>query len=159
MKLDAFDIRILAILQRDGRMTKLKLAEKINLSPSPCWERLRRLETEGFIRGYHAEIDIERLARISTILVEITLHSHHFQDFERFESVIKAIPQIVECYAMGGGVDYICKVVTADIGHYQRLIDSLLSAEIGIERYFTYIVTKQVKRFTGYPIDSLLSAG
>ena len=156
MKLDAFDVKILTLLQRDGRMTKLKLAENIHLSPSPCWERLRRLEEAGLIRGYHAEIDIERLVHISTVLVEVTLKSHHAEDFERFETVIQAVPEIMECYATGGGFDYLLKIVTVDIDHYQRLIDSLLEADIGIEKYYTYVVTKRVKRSREYPIQKLM---
>ena len=96
-KLDAFDIKILAALQRNGRMTKLKLAEEINLSPSPCWERLRRLEEAGIIRGYHAEIDIDQLTRSTVVFVEVTLQSHQAHDFRRFEDTIKEIPEIVEC--------------------------------------------------------------
>ena len=157
MKLDAFDIKILATLQREGRMTKLKLAETIHLSPSPCWERLRRLEANGLIRGYRADIDIDRLTRVASVLVEVTLKSHHARDFARFEKALQEIPEIVECYATGGGFDYLLRVVTVDIDHYQRLIDKLLLADIGIERYFTYVVTKVVKSFTGYPLDILLN--
>ena len=156
-KLDAFDIKILAALQRNGRMTKLKLAEEINLSPSPCWERLRRLEEAGIIRGYHAEIDIDQLTRSAIVFVEVALQSHQAHDFRRFEDAIKEIPEIVECYATGGGVDYFLRIVTIDIDHYQRLIDQLLAADIGIDRYFTYIVTKPVKLFTGFPIHTLLT--
>ncbi len=156
MKLDAFDVRILAALQRDGRMTKLRLADEIGLSPSPCWERMRRLEQAGLIRGYHAHIDHERILHTTTILVEITLRSHQARDFERFQDAIARVPEVIECYATGGGVDYILKVVTLDIEHYQRIIDSLLEAEIGIDRYFTYIVTREVKRSSGLPLGYLL---
>lgn len=156
MTLDDFDLKILIALQRAGRMTKLRLAEEIGLSPSPCWERLRRLEQGGFIQGYHARVDLDRLLHTSTVLVEVTLGSHHERDFERFEVAVRAEPEIVECYATGGGVDYLLKVVVIDIEHYQKLIDHLLSSELGIERYFTYIVTKEVKRSDGPPIRRLL---
>lgn len=156
MKLDAYDVRILAALQRDGRMTKLRLAEEIGLSPSPCWERMRRLESAGLIRGYHADIDADRILHPATILVEITLRSHHAQDFERFQQAIANVNEIVECYATGGGIDYLMKVVALDIDHYQRIIDSLLEAEVGIDRYFTYIVTRQVKQAHGLPLVHLL---
>ena len=155
-KLDAFDVRILAALQRNGRITKIKLAEEIGLSPSPCWERMRRLERDGLIRGYHAEIELERLLHTATILVEVTLRSHKARDFERFENGVADVPEIVECYATGGGIDYLLKVVALDIDHYQRVIDGLLLAEIGIDRYFTYIVTKQVKAASGAPLVPLL---
>ncbi len=156
MTLDDFDLKILIALQREGRMTKLRLAQEIGLSPSPCWERLRRLQENGFIRGYHADVDIDRLLHTSIVLVEVTLGSHSERDFERFELAVQAVPEIVECYATGGGVDYLMKLTVLDIEHYQRLIDSLLATEIGIERYFTYIVTKEVKRADGPPIRRLL---
>lgn len=155
-RLDAYDVRILAALQRNGRITKLKLAEEIGLSPSPCWERMRRLEEQGLIRGYHAEVDIDQLIHTAAILVEVTLRSHHAQDFERFETAIMDVPEVTECYATGGGIDYLLKVVALDIDHYQRVIDNMLLDEIGIDRYFTYIVTKQVKASQGAPLVHLL---
>jgi len=159
MKLDAFDFKILEALQRNGRMTKVQLAKEINLSPSPCWERVRRLETAGLIRGYHADIDIDRLVQVCIVLVVVTLKSHQAQDFNRFEETVRAIPEIIESYAIGGGFDYLLKVATLNIDCYQRLIERLLDANIGIDRYYTYFVTKPVKAFSGYPIDRLLSAG
>jgi Lrp/AsnC family transcriptional regulator of ectoine degradation len=147
-KLDRIDLNILSVLQRDGRITKLRLAEAVNLSPTACWERLKRLEEIGLIRGYEARLDLERIGRFTTVLVEVTLRSHAQADFRRFEDAIAREPQIVACDATGGGVDYIMRVMTRDIDSYQRLIDRLLTAEIGIERYFTYVVTKTIKAAT-----------
>jgi Lrp/AsnC family transcriptional regulator of ectoine degradation len=156
MKLDVLDIKILAALQREGRITKLRLAEEVALSPSACFERVRRLEQAGYIRGYHAVIDLARLIQTCTIFVEVTLRTHEAGDFERFESAIVKVPEVVECFAIGGGMDYVLKVVTLNIEHYQRLIDELLAAEIGIERDFAYIVTKPVKSAHEMPIHYLL---
>jgi Lrp/AsnC family transcriptional regulator of ectoine degradation len=142
---DAIDLQILAVLQHEGRLTKAALAERVNLSPTPCWERLNRLEKAGFIRGYRAEIALERVAPFTTVMVEVTLKQHRYEDFQRFEKAIGAIDEVVECLATGGGIDYLLKVVARDVDHYQRLIDDLLVAEIGIDRYFTYIVTRSVK--------------
>src|SRR5690606_17441992 len=83
MKLDKIDLKILAALQRDGRMTKLRLAEAVNLSPTACWERLSRLERSGVIAGYTARINADKLGRRTTVLVEIMLRSHQQADFER----------------------------------------------------------------------------
>ncbi len=154
-KLDSHDLKILEILQRDGRISKVKLAEEINLSPSPAWERLRRLEKAGIITGYHARIDVKKLAGATTVMVELTLTHHHSSDFERFEAAVRSAPEIVECHATGGGVDYIMKVVTRDVDSYQRLMDRLLEADIGIDRYFSYIVTKPVKEGAPIPLDRL----
>ena len=159
MKLDKIDLKILAALQRDGRMTKIRLAEAVNLSPTACWERLSRLEKSGVIAGYTARINPDKLARRTAVLVEIVLKSHQQSDFSRFEKAILEEPAIVACDATGGGVDYILKVVTEDIDAYQRLIDRLLGLDLGIERYFTYVITKSVKAadtFQSLPVESVV---
>jgi Lrp/AsnC family transcriptional regulator of ectoine degradation len=122
------------------------LAERIGLSPSPCHERVKRLEAAGYVQGYRALIDLERLFPVTTIFVEITLDTHHARDFERFEAAIQEVPEVVECFAIGGGIDYLVKVVARDLDHYQRLIEDLLARDIGIARYFTYVVTKPIKQ-------------
>jgi Lrp/AsnC family transcriptional regulator of ectoine degradation len=155
IKLDAYDVRILATLQQEGRITKLKLAERIGLSPSPCWERMRRLEDAGIIRGFHADLDVAKVVRITTVFVEVTLSSHRGTDFAGFETAVNARPEIVECWSISGGTDYLLKVVTVDIERYQALIDDLLAADIAIGRYFTYIVTKRVKEAPGAPLETL----
>jgi len=155
-KLDAIDIKILEAIQRDGRITKLALAEQVGLSPTPCWMRLRKLEKAGIVSGYHARIAMRVVAPVATVLMEVTLASHRQADFDRFERVIRDIPEIVACWSVGGGVDYVLKVMARDIDAYQRLVDSLLEREIGIDRYFTYIVIKTVKDDIALPIGDLL---
>jgi Lrp/AsnC family transcriptional regulator of ectoine degradation len=159
MKLDAIDLRILEAVQRDGRITKLALAEKVGLSPTPCWLRLRKLEKAGIIAGYHARVAPRRVAPVASVMMEVTLANHRQADFERFERAVVAIPEIVACWSLGGGVDYIMKIMAPDIDAYQRLVDGLLDRELGIERYFTYIVTKTVKEETSVPLSLLLAAG
>ncbi|RWA58274.1 Lrp/AsnC family transcriptional regulator [Mesorhizobium sp.] len=156
VKLDPIDLKILDAIQRDGRITKLALADKVGLSPTPCWMRLRKLEKAGIVSGYHASIAMRAVAPVATVLVEVTLASHRQADFDRFERVIRDIPEIVACWSVGGGVDYVLKVMARDIDAYQRLVDSLLEREIGIDRYFTYIVTKTVKEETVLPVADLL---
>lgn len=153
MKLDAIDLRILAAVQRDGRITKLRLADLVGLSPTPCWLRLRKLEQAGLIAGYHARLAPRRVAPVATVLVEVTLANHRQQDFDRFERAISAQEAVTDCWSVGGGVDYILKVVARDIDAYQRLIDRLLADEIGIDRYFTYIVTRTVKEGGDLPMS------
>jgi len=157
MKLDAIDLRILDAIQRDGRITKLALADKVGLSPTPCWLRLRKLEKAGIITGYHAHLSLRRLAPIASVMVELTLANHRQADFERFERAVAATPEIVACWAVGGGVDYALHVLQDEIDAYPRLIDDLLNRDLGIERYFTYIVTKTVKEETVLPVTDLLS--
>lgn len=157
-KLDAIDLKILDAIQRDGRITKLALAEQVGLSPTPCWMRLRKLEKAGIVSGYHARIAMRVVAPVATVLMEVTLASHRQADFDRFERVIRDIPEIVACWSVGGGVDYVLKVMARDIDAYQRLVDALLDREIGIDRYFTYIVIKTVKDDIALPIVDLLPA-
>ena len=157
MKLDAIDMRILNAVQRDGRITKLALAEEVGLSPTPCWMRLRKLERAGIVSGYHARIAVRRVAPVASVMMEVTLGNHRQLDFDRFERAVTAIPEIVACWSVGGGVDYIVKIMASNIDAYQRLVDDLLDREIGIARYFTYIVTKTVKEETVLPVSVLLS--
>ncbi|MEX3984697.1 Lrp/AsnC family transcriptional regulator [Paraburkholderia sp. EG287A] len=159
IKLDRYDLAILRILERDGRITKSKLAEEVNLSISPAWERVRKLEESGVIRGYHAEVDWVGATRGSRIVVEVTLSRHTAPDMRRFEERVSAAEEVMQCYATGGGVDYVLHVMARDIDHYQRFIDALLMEDLGIERYFTYIVTKVVKCAPGHaPAWALESA-
>ncbi|WP_123148161.1 Lrp/AsnC family transcriptional regulator [Mesorhizobium delmotii] len=157
-KLDQIDLKILDAVQRDGRITKLALAEKVGLSPTPCWMRLRKLEKAGIVSGYHAKVAMRAVAPVATVLMEVTLASHRQADFDRFERVIRDVPEIVACWSVGGGVDYLLKVMARDIDAYQRLVDALLEREIGIDRYFTYIVTKTVKEEIVLSVADLLSA-
>jgi Lrp/AsnC family transcriptional regulator, regulator of ectoine-degradation genes len=156
LKLDQIDLKILDAVQRDGRITKLALADKVGLSPTPCWMRLRKLEKAGIVSGYHAKVAMRAVAPVATVLMEVTLASHRQADFDRFERVIRDIPEIVACWSVGGGVDYVLKVMARDIDAYQRLVDGLLEREIGIDRYFTYIVIKTVKDETVLPVADLL---
>lgn len=151
-RLDAIDLKILATLQAKGRITKAALAQEVSLSPTPCWDRLKRLEKAGIIKGYHAEIDLEQLGTATTVLVEIVLKQHRYDDFQRFETAIRRVDDVIACYATGGGIDYLLIVIAPDIDAYQRLIDRLLLAEIGIDRYFTYIVTRTVKTCAQPPV-------
>src|SRR5688572_21514408 len=152
LKLDAIDLKILDAIQRDGRITKLALAEAVGLSPTPCWMRLAKLEKAGIISGYHGKVEMRALAPIATVLMEVTLANHRQADFDRFERAVAATPEIVACWSVGGGVDYVLKIMAPDIDAYQRLVDTLLDRELGIDRYFTYIVTKTVKEETVLPL-------
>ncbi|SDL19172.1 transcriptional regulator, AsnC family [Modicisalibacter muralis] len=145
MKLDRYDLKILEILAKDGRITKSRLAEAISLSVSPCWERVRRLEKAGIIEGYGARINPRVVLKRTPVWMQIELKQHNAESFLRFENAMRDTPEVTECVAVGGGVDYLVKVESKSVDAYQRLIDDWLTSELGIERYFTYIVTKTVK--------------
>jgi Lrp/AsnC family transcriptional regulator, regulator of ectoine-degradation genes len=143
--LDAIDIRILSAVQKHGQLSKTKLAEIVNLSPTPCWERLSRLKAGGVIRGYHADIALDRIADFSQVVVTVSLANHRKSDFDRFEGRIRDMDEIIRCIATGGGMDYVLTVLSPSLAAFQELMESLLAAELGIERYMTYIATREIK--------------
>ncbi len=156
MRLDDRDIAILRVLSTEGRITKAALAERIGLSPTPAWERLRKLEQAGLIEGYRAEIALRKLGPHVTVFMAAELADHTGPSFRAFEAAAKRYDEVVACWALGGGFDYLLQIVTRDIDAYQRLIDAMLDARIGLARYFTYIVTKPVKGPAAPPFEALL---
>jgi Lrp/AsnC family transcriptional regulator of ectoine degradation len=159
MKLDARDIAILRVLTREGRIAKAALADRVHLSPTACWTRLRRMEEAGLIESYRAHVNLRALAPHTTVFVTAELHRHTAADFARFEAAVRVADEVTGCWALGGGVDYILQVVTRDVEAYQRFMDGLLEREVGLARYFSYIVTKPVKGPGPPPIDLLVGRG
>jgi Lrp/AsnC family transcriptional regulator, regulator of ectoine-degradation genes len=143
--LDAIDIRILSALQQHGQLSKSKLADLVGLSSTPCWARLARLKATGFIRGYHADLALDKITDVCKVIVTVSLKSHRKVDFDRFEEQIRHRNEVVDCVATGGGMDYVMTVVTTSLAVFQHLMDELLSSELGIDRYMTYIATREVK--------------
>ena len=154
-KLDRIDLKILAQLQRSGRITNVELADAVGLSPSPCLTRVKRLEQAGYITGYGAQINLHKLGEFLTVFTEVTLQDHRSPDFARFEAKIRTVDEIIECHLVSGGYDYLLKFVTPGVSHYQGLIEYLLESNIGIEKYFSYIVIKSPFIKTHYPIQGL----
>ena len=155
-KLDRIDINILAQLQKDGRMTNVGLADAVGLSPSPCLQRVKRLEAAGYITGYGAHIDIGKLADTVTVFTEVTLTDHRREDFVKFESSIRTIDEILECHLVSGGYDYLVRFIVRNITHYQELMESILDRNIGVEKYFSYIVIKSPVVKNALPLRTLL---
>ena len=143
--LDDRDIKMLTILQVEGRIPVTALAQRIALSTSACHERMRRLERAGVIERYGAIIAPEVLGPSITVFMMVELERHRAQDFSRFETELGNAGQVADCWAVGGGIDYVIRVIAEDIDAYQRFVDRLLDDQIGIARYFTYVLTKTVK--------------
>ena len=158
IKLDRIDINILAHLQRNGRITNVELAEAVALSPSPCLIRVKRLEKAGYIIGYNAHIEVAKLGETITVFTEVTLHDHKREDFQKFEQSIRTIDEVIECHLISGGYDYLVKFMTRGISHYQSVIESLLERNLGITKYFSYIVIKSPIVRMHYPLGKLFGA-
>jgi DNA-binding Lrp family transcriptional regulator len=153
--LDAIDIRILAALQRDGRMTIQKLAGSVGLTARPCLERVRRLRAAGIIAGYQAVIDLDRLSRPVTVISEIVLESQARRD--QVERRLKLVEEFVECWEVSGAFDYIARVVCTDLTNYEEITAALIGDPVlGVARIVSHIVLRPVRRFAGYP-PALLS--
>jgi DNA-binding Lrp family transcriptional regulator len=153
--LDAIDIRILAALQRDGRMTIQKLASSVGLTARPCLERVRRLRAAGIIAGYQAVIDLDRLSRPVTVISEIVLESQARRD--QVERRLKLVEEFVECWEVSGAFDYIARVVCTDLTNYEEITAALIGDPVlGVARIVSHIVLRPVRRFAGYP-PALLS--
>ena len=145
LALDQTDIRILSAIQQHGQLSKSKLAEIANISATPCWARLDRLKAAGFIRGYHADIPLEQIVDFTQVVVTVSLTHHRKTHFDRFESFIGPLDEITDCIATGGGMDYVMQTITPDLASFLALIERMLTADLGIDRYMTYIATRRVK--------------
>jgi Lrp/AsnC family transcriptional regulator of ectoine degradation len=144
-KLDERDIQILVILQKEGRITKTALAEKLNLSLTPSWDRLQRLEEAGIIESYGARLSSLFLDNFHLVITEVELESHKQGQFARFEEAILGFDEVLSCWSVGGGLDYILKVLVKDVTGYQEFIKKVLKADIGMRRYFSYAVLNKIK--------------
>lgn len=149
---DRFDLKILVHLQREGRCSNVDLAESIGLSPSPCLLRTKRLQETGLIRGYSADIALDKLGECVIVFSEVTISSHRPDDFRKFEEGAGKYEEIVECYNVSGGYDYLLKIVAPGVGYFQALMEKMLEDDIGIERFASRIVLRQSLDRRGYPL-------
>lgn len=158
LKLDRIDVRILSHLQRNGRTTNVDLADAVGLSPSPCLIRVKRLEKAGFITGYGAHVQLEKLGNVQLVFTQVTLSDHRREDFAKFEAAIRGVDEIVECHMVSGGFDYLLKFVTRSVVHYQSIVEEVIGQGVNIEKYFSYIVMKSPFIKHHYPIEKLYSS-
>ena len=154
-KLDERDIQILSILQEEGRITKTALADRLNLSLTPSWDRLQRLEEEGIIESYGAKLSSPFLKNFHLVITEVELESHKEGEFARFEDAIMGFDEVLSCWSVGGGLDYILKILVKDVSDYQDFLKRILKADIGLRRYFSYAVLDKIKDTDVVP-DSLI---
>ena len=152
--LDRIDLKILANLQADGRITNQALADKVALSPSACLARVRRLESERLILGYHARLDIERIRPTVTVYGEVTLKSHRPADLLHFEAVLLQVPEVVEAAQVSGPYDYLIKVVCPDVRAWGELADRLLQEDLGVDKIASHILMKDAKPYRGAPVTT-----
>jgi len=153
-QIDHFDRKILALLQDDGRLTTGELSERINLSPSQCSRRRQRLEEEGFIRGYRAVLDRDRLGFSLTNMVTVTLATHNRDNAQRFAELVSRLPEVQEAHALTGEMDYILKVVTPDLKSLANFVNQVLLPHEAVQHVKTAIVLETLKESAALPLEA-----
>ena len=152
VSLDRTDLRLLALLQQDGRATNAEIAAQVNLSPSACLRRIQRLESSGVIRGYAAMVDPKRVGLGLQAFVRVQLEKHGQASIDHFGEVVQGWDDVVACYALTGDMDYLLHVVVHDLEHFSRfLLDKLLDAS-GVADVNSSFVLRAVKTFGGLPL-------
>lgn len=144
---------MLGQLQSNGRMTNAELAEMTGMSASPCWRRVRRLEEEGVIRGYSADIDRRKIGLGVLVYVSIQIDKHSDEDASRFEQEVVALPEVISCHSVAGGADFILQVVCRDLDTYAEFSMTTLRRLPGIKAMTTNFALKEIKAFEGLPLE------
>lgn len=154
-KLDSIDFKILAHLQHFGRCSNVELADRVGLTPSPCLGRVKRLEQHGFIESYGAQLALGKLGPHVQVFTEVTLKEHRRHDFVRFERAARNIAEVMDCYNVAGGYDYLMMVVARSVAHYHEVMESLLQMDVGMDRYLSYFVLRVPFSKNAYPLREL----
>ena len=151
--MDRIDRHLLAELQRDADRSMQELGERVGLSHTPCWRRVKRLEDRGLIRVRVALLDAEQLDLAVNVFVNVSLKRHQENALNRFEDAVQAVPEIVECYSVSGETDFLLRVVVADVSAYERLLKATLVHLPEVGNLTSTFALRQVKYTTALPLD------
>ncbi|MGB0661099.1 MAG: Lrp/AsnC family transcriptional regulator [Mangrovicoccus sp.] len=154
-KLDPIDRKILAELQADGRMTNVELAKRVGISAPPCLRRMRTLEEQGYIRGYHAQVDIRELGFEVQVFAMVGLQSQAEADLSAFEERCRSWPLVRECHMLNGEVDFLLKCVAPDLSTFQSFLTGQLTAADNVASVKTSLVIRAAKEEAGVPFEVL----
>lgn len=155
MAIDRIDRQILSLLQDDGRMTNVELAERVGLTAPPCLRRVRALEEAGAIRGYHADLDAGRLGYPITVFAMVSLRSQAERDLAAFEQHVADIPQVRECHMLNGEIDFILKIVATDLKSFQEILTTHLTPAPNVASVKTSLTIRTAKAQSGIPIGNV----
>jgi len=152
---DGYDLAILRAVQRDGRLTNVALSEAVNLSPSQCSRRLARLEREGVIRGYHAQLAPGAVGLDVVAFVSVTLEKHRSNSAAAFHEAIAGRPEILDCWSVTGDADYLLRVVAPDLKRFSRFLMDRLMTLPGVSHVRSSIALDEIKSTTELPLDAM----
>ncbi|MEM1148326.1 MAG: Lrp/AsnC ligand binding domain-containing protein [Pseudomonadota bacterium] len=150
--LDHIDRKILNALQKEGRLSFIELSNRVGLSKTPCLNRVKRLEREGFIRGYRAELDPVRVRQSHLVYVQVKLSNTKQASLNAFNAAVQTHPEIMSCHMMAGGYDYLLKIRTSDMAAYRRFLGEVLSTLPHVDQTSTFPVMEQVKESHSIPV-------
>lgn len=151
-RLDGVDLAILDHLQADGRLTNAKLAERLALSETPCWRRLKRLEDEGYIDGYQANLNRRRLGYSVLAFVQLTFNDHSTEAAQAFKDLVLARPEVLSCHNITGEADYLLQVVAADLDSYSDFVDGTLRNLRGVISVRSGLSLREIKSSSRLPL-------
>ena len=151
--LDSIDRMLLAELQAEGRVTNVDLAKRVGLTAPPCLRRVRSLEEDGVIKGYHAELDASKLGFAITVFAMVSLKSQAEEDLRAFENHIKGLPEVRECHMLNGEIDFILKIVSKDLQSFQEFLTSKLTPAPNVASVKTSLTIRTAKNEPGVPLD------
>ncbi|MEM1403298.1 MAG: Lrp/AsnC family transcriptional regulator [Pseudomonadota bacterium] len=151
---DKTDLAILELLQEDANLSTAAIAERVNLSQSPCWRRISRLEEEGLIRERVALLDRQALGMDVVVFATVNLTATGRQNLMVFEEDIVRYPEVIECYTMTGIWDYLLKIVTRDVRHYERFVRETLSANPDVRELHSHMAVTEIKNSTALPLST-----
>ncbi len=152
MKIDKTDESILKILQNDSRTTNQQLSEKIGMSASPCWRRVKRLEEEKVIRGYGVLLDRRKLGLGVMVFIRVSIDRHSEAEALKFEEEVMQLDDVVACYSIGGDADFLLQVVSYDLDTYAEFSMSIIRRLPGIKEMQSMFTLKEIKSFQGFPV-------
>ena len=151
--LDEIDRRLLAELQAEGRVTNVELAQRVGLTAPPCLRRVRALEQQGVIQGYHAELDPAKLGFAITVFAMVSLKSQAEEDLRAFEDHVKGLPEVRECHMLNGEIDFILKIVSRDLQSFQEFLTSKLTPAPNVASVKTSLTIRTSKNQPGVPLE------
>lgn len=154
MTLDASDLRILTVLQKDGRLTNQALSAEVGMSPSPCWRRVRQLEESGVIQSYRAVLGRKEIGLGVSAFIRVKIDSHSEAEAEAFTKEVTALAEVVACYSIAGDADFLLQVVARDLDAYSDFAMNVVRRLPRIKEMQTTFVLKEVKPFTGFPLTA-----
>ena len=154
VSLDKYEIKILRLLQFDASLSTAAIAEKVGLSPSPCWRRIDRLEQDGYIKRKVAIVDRHKVGLRAQIFAQIKLNAHGRANLDEFSNAIRDVPEVLECFVLMGDVDFLVRIVAEDIEAYEKLFFQKLSQLPGVQEVNSTVALSEIKSTTELPIPA-----